>query len=163
MSNKPAMNEHDKFRELLPFAAAGALESSEEARLIAHVSHCSDCAGKLDRLQQIGAALRGIPTPQAPSALVSRTILLAQNRFAEESARRTERRIMVLILVLSWAFVAVSWPLAQLIAHGWLTVFGFGFAEGWKSFAVFTGFCWMAGAAGAILLAARRNRERRLA
>lgn len=130
---------------------------------MAHLSHCSACAAELERLQQIAAQLRGIPTPQASSALVSRTILLAQNRFVEESARRTERRIMALVLILSWAFVAVSWPLAQLIAHGWLTVFGFGFAQAWKSFAVFTGFCWMAGAAGAILLAARRSRERRLA
>lgn len=157
------MNDHDKFRELLPLAAAGALDSSEEALLIAHLSHCSDCAAYSECLQQLRANLRGIPTPRAPAALVSRTILLAQNRLAEESARRTERRIMTLVLVLSWACVAISWPLAQLVAHGWLSMFGFGFAQAWKSFAVFTGFCWMAGAAGAILLAARRNRERRTA
>lgn len=157
------MNEHDKFRELLPFAAAGTLDSSEETRLVAHLSRCSNCAADLERLQQVASTLRRIPIPQAPPALVSRTILLAQSRLAEESARRAERRIMVLVLVLSWAFVAVSWPLAQLIAHGWLSVFGFGFAQAWKSFAVFTGFCWMAGAAGAILLATRRNRERRMA
>lgn len=163
MNNRSASNEHDKLRELLSFAAAETLDAADEARLIAHLNQCPDCATDLERLQQLAAHLRGIPTPQAPSALVSRTILLAQNRLTEESACRTERRMMALILVLSWAFVAVSWPLAQLIAHGWLSVFGFGFAEGWKSFAVFTGFCWMAGAAGAILLAARRNRERRLA
>lgn len=157
------MNDHDKFRELLPLAAAEALDSAEEALLIAHLSNCSDCAAHLERLQQLTTSLRGIPTPRIPAALVSRTILLAQNRFAEESARRTERRIMTLVLVLSWAFVAVSWPVAQLVAHGWLSVFGFGFAQAWKSFAVFTGFCWIAGAAGAILLAARRSRERRMA
>lgn len=163
MSKELTMNEHEKFRELLPFAAAGTLAIPEEARLIAHLSHCPDCTASLERFQQLATHLRGIPTPQAPSALVSRTILLAQNRLAEESARRTERRIMALILVLSWAFVALSWPLAQLLAHGWLSLFGFGFAQAWKSFAVFTGFCWLAGAAGAILLAARRSRERRMA
>ncbi len=157
------MNEHDKLRELLPLAAAGVLESAEETRLIAHLNRCSDCAAHLERLQQLTANLRGIPTPRVPAGLLSRTILLAQNRFAEESAHRTERRIMTLVLVLSWAFVAVSWPLAQLVAHGWLSVFGFGFAQAWKSFAVFTGFCWVAGAAGAILLAARCSRERRMA
>jgi anti-sigma factor RsiW len=163
VSKRPTMNEHDKFRELLLLSAAGALDTAEEALLIAHLSDCSDCTADLERLQQLAANLRGIPTPRAPGALVSRTILLAQNRLAEESARRTERRIMALVLVLSWAFVAVSWPIAQLIAHGWLSVFGFGFAQAWKSFAVFTGFCWIAGAAGAILLAARRSRERRMA
>ncbi len=163
MSKEPIRNEHDKFRELLPLAAAEALDSTEEALLIAHLSDCSDCAADSERLQQLTANLRGIPTPRAPGALVSRTILLAQNRLVEESAHRTERRIMALVLVLSWAFVAVSWPLAQLIAHGWLSVFGFGFAQAWKSFAVFTGFCWIAGATGAILLAARRSREGRMA
>lgn len=163
MNSRQPINEHEKFHELLPWAAAGALESAEEGRLIAHLNQCPDCAADLERLQQIAGNLRGIPTPQAPAALVSRTILLAQNRLAEESAHRTERRIMVLVLVLSWAFVAASWPLAQLIAHGWLSLFGFGFAQAWKSFAVFTAFCWIAGAAGAILLAARRSRERRLA
>lgn len=157
------MNEHDKFRELLPLAAAEALDSAEEALLIGHLSKCSDCAADSEHLQQLAANLRSIPTPRAPTTLVSRTILLAQNRLAEESARRTEHRIMALVLVLSWVFVAVSWPLAQLVAHGWLSVFGFGFAQAWKSFAVFTGFCWIAGAAGAILLAARRSRERRMA
>lgn len=163
MNNHSVSNEHEKFRKLLPFAAAETLNPSEETRLVAHLSQCSDCATDLERLQQLVSTLRSIPTPHAPSALVSQTILLAQNRLAEEFAHRTERRIMALILVLSWAFVAVSWPVAQLIAHGWFSVFGFGFAQGWKSFAVFTGFCWMAGAAGAILLAARRSRERRMA
>lgn len=163
MNKGSSMKGHDKFRELLLLAAAGTLDRAEEALLIAHLSECSDCAADSERLQQLTADLRSIPTPRAPAALVSRTILLAQNRLAEETARRTERRIMTLVLVLSWALVAVSWPLAQLVAHGWFSVFGFGFAQAWKSFAVFTGFCWVAGAAGAILLAARRSRERRMA
>lgn len=163
MNNRSAANDHEKFRELLPCAAAGTLDAPEEARLAAHLAACPDCAADWERLQQLTSALRGIPTPRAPAVLVSRTILLAQHRLAEESARRTERRIMILVLAFSWALVAVSWPLAQFLAHGWLSLFGFGFAQAWKSFAVFTGFCWLAGAAGAILLAARRNRERRMA
>lgn len=163
MSNGKTLNEHDKFRELLPLAAAGVLDASDEQRLAAHISTCSDCAQSLNRWQQIGANLRRIPTPQAPAALVSRTILLAQNRLAEESTRRTERRMMALMLVLSWALVAVSWPLAQLFAHGWESLLGFSFEQGWENFVIFTAFCWLAGAAAAILLAMRRSRQRRFA
>ncbi|HKF51253.1 MAG TPA: zf-HC2 domain-containing protein [Candidatus Acidoferrales bacterium] len=163
MDSKKTANEHDQLRELLSLAAAGVLDASDEQRVAAHIGVCPECAASLNRWQQVGANLRRLPTPQAPAALVSRTILLAQTRLAEESSRRTERRMMVLILVFSWAFVAVSWPLAQLFAHGWESLLGFGFEQGWKNFVIFTAFCWMAGAAAAILLAMRRSRQRRFA
>lgn len=163
MGNKRSANEHDSVRELLPLAAAGALDAAEEARLAAHLRLCEDCAANLGRWQEIQARLRRMPTPQAPTALVERTILLAQTRLTQESDRRGERRMMALILVFSWLFVAISWPLAQLLAHGWQSLLGFGFERGWENFAVFTAICWLAGAAAAVLLALRRNRERRLA
>jgi anti-sigma factor RsiW len=163
MINGRSTNEHDAIRELLPLAAAGTLDAAEEARLAAHIRLCPDCAANLSVWQQVGADLRRIPTPQAPATLVERTIALAQNRLTQESDRRTERRIVALVIVFSWAFVAISWPLAQLLAHGWQSLLGFGFEQGWENFAVFTAFCWLAGGVAAILLAARRSRERRLA
>lgn len=163
MSNAKNVNEHEKFRELLPLAAAGVLDASEEQQLAVHIGVCSDCAASLDRWQQIGTNLRRIPTPQAPAALVSRTVLLAQTRLTEESSRRTERRMMAMMLVFSWALVAISWPLAQLFAHGWESLLGFSFEQGWENFVIFTAFCWLAGAAAAILLAMRRSRQRRFA
>jgi anti-sigma factor RsiW len=163
MTNGRLMNEHDKVRELLPLAAAGTLDASEEGRLAAHIRICPDCTASLERWQQLGSGLRRIPTPQAPSALVSRTISLAQTRMVQESDRRSERRIVTLVIVFSWMFIAVSWPLAQFLAHGWQSLVGFGFERGWENFAVFTAFCWLAGGAAAVLLAMRRSRERRLA
>ncbi|MGC1106027.1 MAG: zf-HC2 domain-containing protein [Candidatus Acidiferrales bacterium] len=163
MSNGKTMNEHDAIRELLPLAAAGVLDAAEEGRLAAHISLCPDCAANLSLWQQVGSNLRRIPTPQAPAALVERTIALAQNHLTRESDRRTERRIVALVIVFSWAFVAISWPLAQLLAHGWQSLLGFGFEQGWENFVVFTAICWLAGGAAAVLLAARRSRERRLA
>jgi anti-sigma factor RsiW len=162
-TNRRSTNEHDAVRELLPLAAAGVLDAAEEARLAAHIRLCPDCAANLGGWQQVGAGLRRIPTPQAPAALVERTITLAQNRLTQESDRRTERRIVTLVLIFSWAFVAISWPLAQLLAHGWQSLLGFGFEQGWENFVVFTAVCWLAGAAAAILLGVRRSRERRLA
>jgi anti-sigma factor RsiW len=161
--NHKAMNEHEKIRELLPLAAAGALDAAEESRLAAHLRICPDCAAALSSWQEIQSDLRRIPTPQAPASLVALTILLAQNQLIEEFDRRAERRIIAVVLVFSWIFVAVSWPLAQFLGHGWMTLLGSGFRQGWENFAIFTALCWVAGAAAAILLAARKQREKRIA
>lgn len=157
------MNDHSKFRELLPLAAAGVLDAKEENQLAAHVALCADCAANLNRLQQLGTDLRRLPTPLISDAIVERTLALAQIRLTQESDRRTERRIVALVVVFSWMFVAISWPLAQLLAHGWQSLLGFSFEQGWENFAVFTAICWLAGAAAAILLATRRSRERSVA
>lgn len=157
------MNDHDKIRELLPLAAAGVLNAAEEAELLAHLRLCPHCAGNLSRFDELGGDLRRIPTPQISEGVVERTIVAAQARLSQESDRRTERRMVALVVVCSWMFVAISWPLAQLLAHGWQSLLGFGFEQGWKNFAVFTAVCWLAGAAAAVLLATRRSRERRLA
>lgn len=157
------MTEHDEFRELLSLAAAGALDTTEDQHVSSHLRSCSACAAELASWQALEAGLRGIPTPQASAALVAQTIARAQMRLAEDSRQRSERKILVVAVVFSWVFVALSWPLAQLLAHGWLSLLGLGFAQGWKNFAVFTALCWLAGAAAAALLAMRRDRERRLA
>ena len=157
------MTEHEEIRELLSLATAGALNAAEDQRVSTHLRTCRACAAELGSWQAIGAGLRRIPTPQASAALVARTIARAQMRFAEESDRRSERKVLALVIVFSWVFVALSWPLAQLLGHGWLSLLGLGFEQGWKNFAVFTAFCWIAGVAAAILLAMRRDRERRLA
>lgn len=157
------MTEHDEIRELLSLTAAGALDATEDRRVSAHLRACPACADELASWQAIETSLRRIPTPQVPADLAARTIARAQLRFAEESDRRSERKILALITVFSWIFVALSWPLAQLLGHGWLSLLGLGFEQGWKNFAVFTALCWVAGAAAAILLAMRRDRERRIA
>lgn len=157
------MTGHDEIRGLLSLAAAGALDATEDPRVSAHLRACPACAAELASWQAIETGLRRIPTPQVPADLVARTIARAQMRFAEESDRRSERKVLALVVVFSWIFVALSWPLAQLLGHGWLSLLGVGFEQGWKNFAVFTAFCWIAGAAAAILLAMRRDRERRIA
>ncbi|HEV2289250.1 MAG TPA: zf-HC2 domain-containing protein [Candidatus Acidoferrales bacterium] len=163
MNEEKKMVEHDEIRELLSLAAAGGLDAKEDQRVAAHLRSCLACALALASWQALESGLRRIATPQAPAALVARTIALAQMRFVEESDRRSQRKVLALTIVFSWIFVALSWPLAQLLGHGWLSLLGFGFEQGWKNFAVFTAFCWIAGAAAAILLAMRRDRERRLA
>lgn len=157
------MSEHDQIRELLALAAAGALDADEESRLAAHLRSCAACAAELNSFQEMGAVLRRLPTPQAPATLVARTISAAQSRLAEESTRRSERKLIVLAVVFSWVFVALSWPLAQFAARGWTSLVGLGFEQGWENFAVFTALCWTAGAVAAAALAKRRQQERGVA
>ena len=156
-------DKHDEIRRLLSQAAAETLDSREEQRVAAHVRTCSTCADELRVWQEIGAALRRLPTPQAAPSLVTRTIAMAQSAFHEESERKFERRMLALGVVLSWVLVALSWPLAQLFASGWMSLLGVGFAQKWENFAFFTALCWLAGGAAAIFLARYRERERRLA
>jgi anti-sigma factor RsiW len=158
-----ATNEHDEIRQLLSLAAAEALDSREDQRITAHVRTCPSCAEQLRLWQEMGAGLRRLPTPQAGAALVARTLAIAQKALVEDSERRFERRLMALGIVLSWVLVALSWPLAQLLASGWMSLLGVGFAQKWENFAVFTAFCWLAGCAAAIFLSWHRQRERRLA
>jgi anti-sigma factor RsiW len=158
-----AKNEHEEIRQLLSLAAAEALDAREEQRLAAHVRVCAACAEELRQWQEMGAGLRRLPTPQASAALVARTLTMAQTELAEESERRFEHRLIGAGIVLSWVLVALSWPLAQLVASGWMSLLGVGFAQKWENFAVFTAFCWLAGSAAAIFLSWHRQRERRLA
>jgi anti-sigma factor RsiW len=157
------MNEHDEIRQLLSLAAADALNSREDQRIVAHVRSCAACAEELRQWQEMGAALRRLPTPQAAPSLVARTIAMAQAAFTEESERRFERKMLAVGVVFSWVLVALSWPLAQLFASGWMSLLGVGFAQKWENFAAFTALCWLAGGAAAIFLSRYRQRERRLA
>lgn len=158
-----AKNEHDEIRQMLSLAAADGLDAREEQRVAAHLRTCPACADELRVWQEMGAALRRLPTPQAVPSLVARTIAMAQSAFHEESERRFARRMLALGVVFSWVLVALSWPLAQLFASGWMSLLGVGFAQKWENFAVFTAFCWLAGGAATIFLARYRERERRLA
>ncbi|HKW89926.1 MAG TPA: zf-HC2 domain-containing protein [Candidatus Acidoferrales bacterium] len=158
-----ARNEHEEIRQFLSLAAAEALEPREEQRVAAHLRTCSACAEELRQWQEMGGGLRRLPTPHASPSLVERTLAMAQAKLTEESERRFERKLLALGVAFSWVLVALSWPLAQLFASGWMSLLGVGFAQNWENFAVFTALCWLAGSAAAIFLARYRERERRLA
>lgn len=158
-----AKNEHDEVRRLLSLAAAGALDSRDDQRVADHLRTCDACSEELRFWQEMSAGLRRLPTPQATPSLVARTLALAQARITEASEQRFERRLLVIGVVFSWVLVALSWPLAQLLASGWISLLGVGFTQKWENFAVFTALCWLAGGAAVILLARMRQRERRLA
>src|SRR5262249_24476685 len=81
------MSEHDAIRELLPLAAAAALEERERRQIDAHLRTCADCSAELDRYRALGFGLRRLPTPQAPPLLVERTRQQIQLQLAAAAER----------------------------------------------------------------------------
>ena len=53
-----AIREHEKIRELLALAAAGALDEKEEQLVTRHLRKCETCAAEQETWSMIGSALR---------------------------------------------------------------------------------------------------------
>jgi anti-sigma factor RsiW len=58
MNKDTDMNEHEKIREQMPLATAGALDDSEERELSGHLSACGDCSAEFEQWRELGAGLR---------------------------------------------------------------------------------------------------------
>src|ERR1700689_1065188 len=165
-----AMSEHDKPRELLALAAAGALTSAEEEQVAEHVRSCIACSSELEAWRPIASELRRLPTPQPSSWLVQATLARAEAKLTEQAEHDWNRRVMIVVVAFSWLLTIASWPIFHVVSgrFGSLleprfshtqfgqTLFGqtlFGqtlfsqtlFSQTWISFAAFTALGWLAG------------------
>lgn len=163
MSAKNNMSEHDRIRELMPLATANALEAGEERELSSHLAACHECAAEFDRWRELASAMRRLPTPQAPAALVERvrTRLVAQslNRMEQHANRRT----MVWLVLFGWTTILATWPVLRLVSSGaasWLDV---SFVHTWHVLIGYTAVSWLAAGVAAALLGLRQRQERGLA
>lgn len=157
------MNEHEKIRELLALAAAGALTTAEERQVAEHVRSCVACATELESWRSIAAEICRLPTPQPSSRLVQATIARAEAKLAEQAEHDWNRRVMIFVLAFAWVLTVASWPVFHLVSGGFLSLLGPEFGRTWISFAAFTGLAWVGGGMAAVMLALRQRRERRLA
>lgn len=157
------MTEHDKIRELLALAAAGALTSPEEERVTRHLRSCEACSQHMETWQSIARDLRRLPTPQPTRALFERTRLLAEQKLAEEAEYRWQRGVMVFVVSFAWVLTIVSWPVVRLVTGGLLSLLDPQLNRTWITFAGFTAVVWLAGGTAAVLLSLRQRRERRMA
>jgi hypothetical protein len=172
------MSEHDKIRELLALAAAGALTSAEEKQVAEHVRSCLACSNELGAWQPIASELRRLPTPQPASWLVQATLARAQAKVTEQAEHDWNRRVMIVVVAFAWLLTLASWPIFHVVSgrfDSWLepqfsptqfshTQFGYTlFSQTWISFAAFTALGWLAGGVAAVMLAVRQRGERRLA
>jgi hypothetical protein len=109
------MSEHDEIRELLPLAAAEALETFEDRRVREHVSRCPSCASELQGFLGLREALRQLPAPEPSPALLGRTRALLER----ESTARADSPLslggVALLVVFAWIWTAASGPLVGLL------------------------------------------------
>ena len=158
-----AMSEHDKVRELLALAAAGALTSAEEKQVAEHVRSCVACANELEAWQPIASELRRLPTPQPSSWLVPATLARAEAKLAEQAERDWNRRVLIMVVTFAWMLTIASWPVFQVVSGRFGSLLGLQFSNRWIGFAAFTALGWIAGGVAAVMLAVGQRGQRRLA
>jgi hypothetical protein len=161
-------SEHDKIRELLALAAAGALTSAEEKQVAEHVRSCIACSNELGAWQPIASELRRLPTPQPSSWLVQATLARAEAKLTEQAEHDWNRRVMIVVVAFAWLLTIASWLVFHFVSGRFGSLLGpqFSptlFSPTWISFAAFTALGWLAGGVAAVMLAIRQRGQRRLA
>jgi hypothetical protein len=157
------MNEHDKVRELLALAAAGALTAAEEKQVAEHVRSCVSCSNELDAWGRIATELRRLPTPQPSSWLLQATLARAEAKIADEAEHVCNRHVIIFVVTLAWLLTIASWPVFDFVSPYFGSLLGPQFGHAWTVFAAFTALGWLAGGVAAVMLAIRQRGERRLA
>ena len=153
--------DHDKVRELLALAAAGALTSAEEKQVAEHLRSCIACSNELGAWQPIASELRRLPTPQPSSWLVQATLARAEARLIEQAEHDWNRRVIAFVVAFAWLLTIASWPVFHFVIGrlGSLPLF----SDTWIGFAAFTALEWVAGGMAAVMLAIRHRGERSFA
>jgi anti-sigma factor RsiW len=159
----PKREPHEKIRELLALAAAGALGPEEDLLVARHRETCDECSAELERWGALTGGLRRLPTPQPRAAVVERARAQAEARLAEEIEHRWQRAVIIFLVLYAWILTVVTWPIFRLITAGLLTRFGPGFNHSWFLFAAFTILVWATGGVAAVLLGRHRQQGRRMA
>jgi anti-sigma factor RsiW len=157
------MSEHDKIRELLALAAAGALTTSEERQVAEHVRSCKACLNELEAWRPIATDLCRLPTPQPSSWLVQATLARAEAKLAEQVERDCNRGVMIFVVAFAWLLTIASWPVFRFVSGRFGSLLEPQFGHTRISFAAFTALGWLAGGVAAVMLAIRQRGERRLA
>jgi anti-sigma factor RsiW len=156
-------NPHKHIREQMPLATAGALDANEERELSAHMAECSDCSAEFEQWRELGAGLRRLPTPQAPTAMMERVRASLMAQVMAQAEQRSNRTMVAWLALFGWTTTLATWPILRLISHGaeaWLNV---SFVHTYHILIGFTVLSWLAAAAAAGVLGARHRSERRLA
>ena len=157
------MSEHDKIRELLPLAAAGALTGTEENQVAEHVRSCVSCSNELGAWRPIASELRRLPTPQPSSWLAQATLARAEAKLTEQAEHDWNRRVIIAVVAFAWLLTIASWPVFHFVSGRFGSLLEPQVSHTWVSFAAFTALGWLAGGVAAVMLAVHRRGERRLA
>ena len=162
-SRNLSVTEHNKIREMLPLAAADALEPNESELVIQHARTCPQCSAEIEQWQHLSRGLRQLPTPQPSPDLVQRTCARVEARVIDEREHAWNRRVMISLVLFAWALTLTSWPIVRLVSGGLLSLLDPRLNQSWLGFAGFTSLVWLTGGISAVLLARHQRRERSLA
>lgn len=146
-------------RDLLALAAAGALDSAEEARLAAHLRTCAACAAEAGAWRALGEELGRLPAPKASRALVARTAEAVEAVLAERAERAWNRAALGFLVAFAWTLAVVSWLVFDLVAGGLAVRLGgtVGSTAAWYGAYLVAG--WLSAGAAAVLLGRRTHEE----
>jgi len=156
------MSEHDKIRERLALAAAGALTDAEEKQVAEHVRSCVSCSNEFEGWRPIATELRRLPTPQPSPWLVQATLARAEAKLTEQAEHDWNRRVIIFVVTLAWVLTIASWAVFRVVSGRFESLLGPQFGHTWITFAAFTALEWLAGGVAAVMLAIRQRGERRL-
>jgi hypothetical protein len=117
--------------------------------------------GPDEELEALGLALRRLPTPRPPEALVSRVRTLAHLELATQADERLNRLVLALLLVFSWTASLVPVLAVRLLTAENLLASAMGRTLSWSVASV--AFVWISGAAALVVLSVYVRKERRLA
>ena len=95
-----AMSAH--VTELLPLAAAGALDAREQARLAAHLGECEACAREAAAWRRIADGLARARGARPSRALVARTVEAVERLLAERAERAWNRAALGFLVAFAW-------------------------------------------------------------
>jgi len=157
------MSEHEKIRELLALAGAGALTAAEEKQVVEHVRSCVLCSNELEAWRSIATDLCRLPTPQPSSRLVQATMARAEMKLAEQAEHDWNRRVMIFVVAFAWLLTVASWPVFRFVSGHLGSLLGPQFGRTWISFTAFNALGWIAGGMAVVMLALQQPSERRLA
>ncbi len=143
------MNGHDDVRALLPLAAAGALDPSEQRMIDEHVRECAECAAELEAWRGLAEELGVLPSPMAPDWLLERT----RNRVAAEWAEHEQQRAE------AWTLAALGVFSLVLSIGTWLGIRQLAGTHSGVWFAAWTAIAWMSAGAAAVILGLKHRRE----
>ena len=107
------MNRHNKVFRLLNLSAAGALDEDEEEQVRGHIVQCGSCRAEFSNWILLTDALKRLPTPQAPAALILKMHRLLELRTAYQRESRWNWAILSFLVLFSWMVAVLNWFLVR--------------------------------------------------
>jgi anti-sigma factor RsiW len=149
--------------ELLPLAAAGALDAREQAQVAAHLGVCEACAREAVAWRDIALGLGQLPAPRPSRGLVARTVEAVEARLAERAERAWNRAALGFLIAFAWTLALLSWLVIDLVAGGLALRLDrpVGPTAAWYAAYVVAG--WLAAGVTAALIGRRAQEQGRIA